>query len=121
VPRENVEKWLKYLRNDFPTLAFKCSTQKKGKLGQAAVSLQTGTHSQHFSTFSFLFYFKYISKYSFLFSFFLLSLSASSSGLLQDTSECLGADSLIQLLKNYSRSLNMKTSITVGIIGTLIN
>ena len=27
VPRENVEKWLKYLRNEFPTLAFKASTQ----------------------------------------------------------------------------------------------
>jgi len=82
VPKENVEKWLKYLRNDYPTLAFKCSTQKKGKLGQAAASLQT-----------------------------------VSASVLQDTSECLGADTLIQLLKNYSRSLNMKTSITVGIIG----
>ena len=27
VPRENVEKWLKYLRNEFPTIAFKASTQ----------------------------------------------------------------------------------------------
>jgi len=75
VPKENVEKWLKYLRNEYPTLAFKCSTQKKGKIGQASGPLQS------------------------------------------DTSECLGADTLIQLLKNYSRSLNMKTSITVGIIG----
>jgi nuclear GTP-binding protein len=83
VPKENVEKWLKYLRNDFPTLAFKCSTQKKGKIAQSTVSLQ----------------------------------SASSTSNME-TSECLGADALIQLLKNYSRSLNMKTSITVGIIGT---
>lgn len=82
VPKENVEKWLKYLRNDFPTLAFKCSTQKKGKIAQSTVSLQ----------------------------------SASSTSNME-TSECLGADALIQLLKNYSRSLNMKTSITVGIIG----
>jgi len=29
VPGENVEKWLKYLRNEYPTLAFKCSTQKQ--------------------------------------------------------------------------------------------
>lgn len=42
VPKENVQKWLKYLRNDYPTLAFKCSTQKKGKIGQAAVSLDSG-------------------------------------------------------------------------------
>ena len=27
VPKENVEKWLKYLRNEFPTVAFKASTQ----------------------------------------------------------------------------------------------
>eukprot|EP00762_Andalucia_godoyi_P003815 ANDGO_08568.mRNA.1 Guanine nucleotide-binding protein-like 3 homolog len=33
------------------------------------------------------------------------------------TSECLGADTLMQLLKNYSRSQQVKKSITVGIIG----
>jgi nuclear GTP-binding protein len=33
------------------------------------------------------------------------------------SSECLGADLLIQLLKNYSRNLNLKTSLSVGIIG----
>ena len=27
-----------------------------------------------------------------------------------------GADSLLQLLKNYSRSFNIKTAITVGIV-----
>lgn len=27
VPKENVERWLKYLRNEFPTIAFKASTQ----------------------------------------------------------------------------------------------
>ncbi len=27
VPREVVEAWLKYLRNEFPTVAFKASTQ----------------------------------------------------------------------------------------------
>ena len=29
VPKENVEKWLKYLRNEFPTVAFKASTQEQ--------------------------------------------------------------------------------------------
>jgi nuclear GTP-binding protein len=33
------------------------------------------------------------------------------------SSECLGADSLVKLLKNYCRSHDIKTSITVGIIG----
>jgi len=32
-------------------------------------------------------------------------------------SECLGADNLLQLLKNYCRSFDTKKSITVGIIG----
>jgi nuclear GTP-binding protein len=32
-------------------------------------------------------------------------------------SECLGADTLLTLLKNYNRSLGMKKTITVGIIG----
>lgn len=33
------------------------------------------------------------------------------------SSECLGADTLVQLLKNYCRNLNIKTSIRVGVIG----
>lgn len=31
--------------------------------------------------------------------------------------KCVGAETLMQLLKNYSRSLNIKTSITVGLVG----
>lgn len=27
IPRDIVQKWLKYLRNEFPTVAFKASTQ----------------------------------------------------------------------------------------------
>ena len=30
---------------------------------------------------------------------------------------CLGADNVLQLLKNYCRNNGMKTSITVGVIG----
>lgn len=78
VPRENVEAWLKYLRNFYPTIAFKASTQTQRKnLSQRAGGITA---------------------------------SASSS-------DCLGADSLISLLKNYSRNKNIKTSITVGVIG----
>ena len=32
-------------------------------------------------------------------------------------SSCLGADTLIQLLKNYCRNTGIKTTITVGIVG----
>ncbi|EJT98068.1 P-loop containing nucleoside triphosphate hydrolase protein [Dacryopinax primogenitus] len=79
VPRENVEAWLKYLRHDFPTVAFKCSTQEqRANLAQRGGGVNSIQHS---------------------------------------SSECLGAESLIQLLKNYSRSSNLKTSVTVGIVG----
>ncbi|EFA84526.1 guanine nucleotide binding protein 3 [Heterostelium album PN500] len=82
VPKENVVMWLKYLRNYFPTLAFKCSTQQqKRNLGHSSVAPEV------------------------------------ASTKLLDGSECLGGESLLQLLKNYSRSLNIKTSVAVGIIG----
>ncbi|KAI9142018.1 P-loop containing nucleoside triphosphate hydrolase protein [Paraphysoderma sedebokerense] len=82
VPKEVVEGWLKYLRDEFPTILFKASTQSQRRnLGQGKVAVEH-----------------------------------ASEGLLH-TSECLGADSLINLLKNYSRSQDLKTSITVGVIG----
>ncbi|GAB2281968.1 Guanine nucleotide-binding protein-like nsn1 [Dionaea muscipula] len=81
VPREAVEKWLKYLREEFPTVAFKCSTQEqRANLGWKS------------------------------------SKAVKSNNLLQ-TSDCLGAETLIKLLKNYSRSHEIKKSITVGIVG----
>eukprot|EP00193_Tetraselmis_chui_P022666 CAMPEP_0177795350 /NCGR_PEP_ID=MMETSP0491_2-20121128/26184_1 /TAXON_ID=63592 /ORGANISM="Tetraselmis chuii, Strain PLY429" /LENGTH=519 /DNA_ID=CAMNT_0019318171 /DNA_START=151 /DNA_END=1707 /DNA_ORIENTATION=- len=80
VPRENVEAWLKHLREELPTVAFKCSTQKQAtNLGQRRVG-NGGWES-------------------------------GSSG------ESLGADTLLQLLKNYARNSGLKTSITVGVIG----
>ncbi|GFQ05628.1 guanine nucleotide-binding protein-like nsn1, partial [Phtheirospermum japonicum] len=85
VPREAVEKWLKYLREELPTVAFKCSTQEqKSNLGWK--SAPKGGKA------------------------------GKSNNLLQ-TSDCLGAETLIKLLKNYSRSHEIKKSITVGIIG----
>lgn len=79
VPKEVVDKWLAYLRNDLPTVAFRASVQESRGKGQANMS----------------------------------ALAASSV----NTSECLGAATLLSLLKNYSRSRNMKTSIAVGVIG----
>jgi len=40
VPRENLLAWVKYLRKEFPTIAFKASTQSGGRLGQAKVDLK---------------------------------------------------------------------------------
>jgi nuclear GTP-binding protein len=31
VPKENVERWLKYLRQELPTVAFKASTQEQNE------------------------------------------------------------------------------------------
>eukprot|EP01129_Flabellula_baltica_P016106 TRINITY_DN8437_c0_g1_i1.p1 TRINITY_DN8437_c0_g1~~TRINITY_DN8437_c0_g1_i1.p1 ORF type:complete len:560 (-),score=174.44 TRINITY_DN8437_c0_g1_i1:60-1739(-) len=81
VPKENVEAWLSYLRNQIPTVAFKASTQKqRNNMGISSIR-----------------------KYG--------------EGDLSGVSECLGAPGLISLLKNYSRSFNVKKAITVGIIG----
>lgn len=79
VPKEVVEAWLKYLREELPTVAFKCSTQKQASnLGRKASTTQGAVQG----------------------------------------SECLGADILLQLLKNYARGKNgLKTSVTVGIVG----
>lgn len=82
VPRENVKKWLKYLRNEFPTVAFKSSTQsQKHNLSRKKFALESGPVS------------------------------------MENSSVCLGSEALMKMLGNYSRSLSLKTSITVGIVG----
>lgn len=82
IPREVAEQWLKYLRNEFPTIAFKASTQsQRHNLGQSSMSVDIAPEN------------------------------------LLNSSECLGADNLMKLLKNYCRSNNLKTSITVGVVG----
>ncbi|KAF9905531.1 Guanine nucleotide-binding protein-like 3 [Linnemannia zychae] len=81
-PRENVESWLKYLRHEYPTIAFKASTQsQRTNLGQSNIGTEMATDD------------------------------------MLTSSECLGADQLVKLLKNYCRNANIKTAITVGVIG----
>eukprot|EP01018_Ginkgo_biloba_P010385 Gb_31371 [translate_table: standard] len=82
VPREAAEKWLKYLREELPTIAFKCSTQEQ----RSNLGWKSGS-------------------------------KASKLTPRLQTSDCLGAETLIKLLKNYSRSHELKKSITVGIVG----
>uniref|UniRef100_A0AAQ5X6A1 CP-type G domain-containing protein n=1 Tax=Amphiprion ocellaris TaxID=80972 RepID=A0AAQ5X6A1_AMPOC len=82
VSKEIVEKWIKYLRNEFPTVAFKASTQQQTKnLKRSNVPVTQATTE-------------------------LLSSSA-----------CIGADCLMKLLGNYCRNLDIKTAITVGVVG----
>eukprot|EP00908_Phaeocystis_cordata_P007529 Transcript_18178.p1 GENE.Transcript_18178~~Transcript_18178.p1 ORF type:complete len:635 (+),score=309.96 Transcript_18178:44-1906(+) len=78
VPPEMVSKWVTYLRQFFPTLPFKASTQTQT---HGLSSQRGGAHG-----------------------------GKAGAG-------AYGADSLLQLLKNYSRSFNLKTAITVGIVG----
>ncbi|XP_038899884.1 guanine nucleotide-binding protein-like NSN1 [Benincasa hispida] len=83
VPREAVEKWLNYLREELPAVAFKCSTQEqRSNLGWKSTKTS----------------------------------KTKTSNVLK-RSDCLGAETLIKLLKNYSRSYEIKKSITVGVIG----
>lgn len=87
VPKSNVEAWLKYLGHDFPTLAFKASTQsQRNNLSQGAKAVNYSKTSS--------------------------SIDAITGG-----SEAIGAGALVELIKNYSRSLNLKTSIAVGVFG----
>ena len=82
IPRDNLSKWLKYLRNELPTIAFKASTQKQNSnLSRSKVNI------------------------------------LQSSDQLLESSKCLGADILMKLLGNYCRNKDIKTSITVGIVG----
>jgi len=89
VPKRVVERWLTVLRREFPTVAFRASTQhQRSNLGRASKdSIGLGTSST--------------------------ALGGSTIG----DSLCVGADTLLQLLKNYSRNRNIKTSITVGVVG----
>lgn len=76
---------------ELPTVAFKCSTQQQSeRLGRKKASLNNSAASK-------------------------TNLSDDSSAL--QSSTCLGADTLIQMLKNYCRNAGMKTSITVGVVG----
>lgn len=46
IPTDNLRAWLKYLRNEFPTIAFKASTQKqKSKLGRINKDILNATES----------------------------------------------------------------------------
>lgn len=83
VPKENVEAWLKYLRRELPTVAFKASTQsQRKKLAQNR-----------------------------------LPIHELNRELLSNSSKCLGADNLLKLLGNYCRNADIKTAITVGVVG----
>lgn len=78
VPRENLEKWLNYLRKSGPVIPFKATTQtQKHRIGNRKFKATTTL----------------------------------------ECSPCIGADLLKELLANYCRSDDIRTSIRVGIVG----
>ncbi|XP_028855330.1 guanine nucleotide-binding protein-like 3-like protein isoform X2 [Denticeps clupeoides] len=82
VSKDVVEKWIKYLRNEFPTVAFKASTQQQNKnLKRSHVPVTQATAE------------------------------------LLNSSACVGAECLMKLLGNYCRNQDIKTAITVGVVG----
>lgn len=86
VPRDSVEKWLKYFREELPAVAFKCSTQhQKSNLGK-----------------------KYAAKGA--------KKTPKPCSLLE-AGDCLGDQTLIKLLKKYSKSREITNTITVGVVG----
>lgn len=88
VPKEVAEAWLKYLREEIPTVAFRCSTQKQAanlKQGRAPRNGRGRTGREK-----------------------------GLASLAMQGSDSLGAETLLQLLKNYTRNSSIKTAITVG-------
>ncbi|KAL2091305.1 hypothetical protein ACEWY4_013568 [Coilia grayii] len=82
VSKDIVEKWIKYLRHEFPTVAFKASTQQQNKnLKRSNVPISKATAD------------------------------------LLGSSACVGAECLMKLLGNYCRNQDIKTAITVGVVG----
>lgn len=73
------------------------------------------TDYRHFRSVS---YSQSLSCYLFLQHQSKVSLSLASGDLLA-TSACLGADTLLKLLGNYCRNKDIKTAITVGIVGMI--
>ncbi|KAJ1515481.1 Guanine nucleotide-binding protein-like 3, partial [Coelomomyces lativittatus] len=83
IPRSNLLKWLKYLRNDFPTVAFKSNTQHHLKrLGQLKGNPEDIENEK-----------------------------VLKSG------ECLGAETLVSLIKSIAKDPAMPSHLTVGVVG----
>jgi nuclear GTP-binding protein len=94
VPREVAESWLKYLKEELPAVAFKCSTQKQSTNLGGGGGMSTRSRSKNNS-------------------------NAANNNDVPEVrgSESAGGDVLLQLIKNYARNAGLKTAITVGVVG----
>ena len=88
VPTDVTMQWLRYFRREHPCIAFKSAAQKAGAGRNQRLGHASGGVT-----------------------------GTTGERLVTDTSLCVGGDALLQLLKNYSRTYNMKKAITVGVVG----
>lgn len=94
VPREASERWLRYLREELPTVAFRCSTQQQAdRLSQRSSKKSMARSAMRRA-----------------------APSGAASGV-GGGSACLGADTLLQLLKNYQRNSGLNAAVTVCVVG----
>ncbi|WIA32487.1 hypothetical protein OEZ86_003306 [Tetradesmus obliquus] len=97
VPREVGEAWLKHYRQELPAVAFKASTQQQQEGLGKAKAVKGGKGKKGSSA---------------------AAAAGSEQSYAAAGSACLGADTLLQLLKNYARNaMGGKGSITVGVVG----
>ncbi|KAF6261306.1 hypothetical protein COO60DRAFT_1699870 [Scenedesmus sp. NREL 46B-D3] len=97
VPREVGEAWLKHYRQELPAVAFKASTQQQADGLGKAKAVKGGKGKKGAAA---------------------AGGSSSEPSYAAAGSACLGADTLLQLLKNYARNaMGGKGSITVGVVG----
>ncbi|KRW99565.1 P-loop containing nucleoside triphosphate hydrolase [Pseudocohnilembus persalinus] len=88
VPQGNSEAWLNTLRREYATVLFKANTQQQqSNLSQNTLFKKTLTGNQDLS------------------------------GDLINSSKAVGAENLLQLIKNYSKVEGVKQAVTVGVIG----
>jgi nuclear GTP-binding protein len=90
VPKEIAVDWLKYFRQELPTVAFKAATKKTGVISHGNLPLSGGGRKTR---------------------------PPNAADDVLASSECLGADTLLHLLKNYTRNSGVKTAVTVGLVG----
>lgn len=89
VPKANVEAWLRHLRKQLPTLAFKASTQEqKTKLVSRVGARRSSEHSQREEDSAIE--------------------GRAGSDLSTVSSKCLGGDLVCKLLANYCRFLCLR-------------
>lgn len=102
MPKENVLKWLDYLRKELPVLAIKCPVKQKQKKQKNFMLPQESGWSEPGQ----------LNECNWLLSM----LPTEEAQVLRITSKsCVGLENLVQLCKNYAAHENKP--VTVGVVG----